>query len=121
MGFSKGSTQCALVILWLTIQNTIPNKHKNVANIFQMKYKNNSSNRPNGISSPLGRLLHSQLLKISKNRQENNENFLLKSFRSLTKCLLGINPMGICVPWAYTYLQNFKLEELEELPWSQSM
>ena len=29
--------------------------------------------------------------------------------------------MGFDSPWYNTYLHNFKLEELEELPWSQSM
>ena len=27
--------------------------------------------------------------------------------------------MGLCAPWDYTYLHNFKLKELEELSWSK--
>ena len=40
--------------------------------------------------------------------QQNPDNNLLKIFRSLTEKLQGINPMGLCDPWAYTYLRNWK-------------
>ena len=59
--------------------------------------------------------------KKSESRQQNKYGFLLKSFISLTKQLWGIQPMVLCTPWADTYLQKLKNEELEELPWIQSM
>ena len=43
------------------------------------------------------------------------------TLRCNTKYFYGINPMGLGAPLADTYLHNRKLEELEELPLSQSM
>ena len=51
---------------------------------------------------------------INRNKYQNthtNKNMIfLKIFISLTKLLLGIKPMGPCVPWDNTYLYHFKLE-----------
>ena len=37
------------------------------------------------------------------------------------KTLTVIYAMGLVDPWTETYLQNWKIEELEELTWRQSM
>ena len=50
-----------------------------------MKHKNISRKIPNGNLCPLGRLFYLQLKKISKHRQRNLDDFLLKIFRSLTR------------------------------------
>ena len=39
-----------------------------------------------------------------------------KTLKCITKRLQGINTMGLGDPWANTYLQICKLEELEEMP-----
>ena len=50
----------------------------------------------------MGQLFYKQ--KISKHRQKNTNEFLLKIFKSLTESILVIKPMGLCDPWANTYL-----------------
>ena len=44
-----------------------------------------------------------------------------KTLRYNTKNLQEINPIVLCVPWAYTNLDNYKIEKLEETPWRRSI
>ena len=56
-----------------------------------------------------------------KNKQLFTNMKKEKTLRCNTKPLKGFNPMVLGAPLNDTYLYNYKLEELEELPLIQSM
>ena len=103
-------TQWYLVPLWPTINQIIHHKHETFTKNLKTKHKKIARDLPNGPLCPFGRILFSQLNKLTKLRQRNSDDLLLKIFRSLTKKSQGINQIGLCVPWVDNYLHHCRLE-----------